>query len=98
MLLPLQQPGSRAGLKAISLTMLGSVVVTLSACTDAIAPKAVTPRAEPSVAFQRGESEKKLIADQYIVVFKQDVDDAPDKAKTLSAKHGAKLEFTYSKG
>ena len=97
MLLPMQHPSSRAGLRTISLTMLGSVVVTLSACTDAIAPKAVTSRAEPSVAFQSGGSEKKLIADQYIVVFNQDVDDASDKAKTLSAKHGAKLEFTYGK-
>jgi len=62
------------------------------ACQDANAPDAgLTP---PTVSTFAG-SPRSPIADQYIVVFENDVDDVEGRAKGLVAAHGGKLNSTY---
>lgn len=69
-------------------------------CRDAVAPASLTgpgsrlssigaaPDSAPGVA--------RAIPGDYIVVFKQDVQDAPGLARRLVADHGGALHFTYS--
>jgi len=72
------------------LALFGSLTVSLAACGDAVAPRAITaPPAAP--AFSRANAP---IADEYIVVFNDDVSDVPGKARSLLKSANA-LRHTY---
>jgi subtilisin family serine protease len=62
-------------------------------CSDA--PSAPVSLARPSAAVAGGEGQPERIAGQYIVVFRDDVRDAPGLARQLVAAHGGTLRFTY---
>ncbi|HVF41274.1 MAG TPA: S8 family serine peptidase [Gemmatimonadaceae bacterium] len=62
------------------------------ACSDATSPTASAVRNDGPL-FARSEAAR--IPEQYIVVFNQDVDDVPGRARGLAAAHGAAVNFTY---
>jgi subtilisin family serine protease len=65
----------------------------LAACSDVPSAPDLSPSASSAVAQQaRGGAP---IPDQYIVVFKNDVGDAPGLARQLAASHGGRLHHTY---
>jgi serine protease len=88
---------SRKGRKAVAsmrwLAVLGSLTVVLSACSDAVAP--ATPGTVEALqpVFDRGGSK---IADEYIVVLKDDVVDVTGKANGLLKNGQGQLNRTYS--
>ena len=84
-------------LRKVRLAALGCLAISFSACRDAVAPLSSEPSPRVPLALQRDANNGKLIPDQYIVVFREDVDDVPAKAKNLASRHGARLEFTYGK-
>ena len=67
-----------------------AATATLAACQDPAAPRQAPP-ASPGLAKAEGEA----IAGQYIVVFKDGVDDVDAKVKDKAAKHAAKVARTY---
>lgn len=64
---------------------LGCVVISLAACADATAPASSEASQRVHVALKRQSNTGKLIPEQYIVVFKNDIDD-PRRASTGSIK------------
>ena len=87
--------GRQAAARAIWLSVLASATVFASACSDAVAPE-LTTRAEPlQPVFARSSS--KPIADEYIVVFKDDVADVSGKANGLLNNGNGVLHRTYGK-
>ena len=88
---------SRKGRKAVAsmrwLAVLGSLTVVLSACSDAVAPVRQSGVESLQPAFNRGGNK---IADEYIVVFNDDVADVPGKANGLLKNGQGELRRTYS--
>jgi aqualysin 1 len=79
--------------------LLGATVLLFSACADRDSP--VEPAAPGSTTVSpdlstSAASASRPIPDHYIVVFKQDVPDAPGLARRLVAGHGGALRFTYT--
>jgi subtilisin family serine protease len=77
--------------------MLGSLTLTASACQDIPAPTSAsveTQRAVPDASAQKSSAR---IPDQYIVVFRDDVQDVSGRANALVKAQGADLGFTYGK-
>jgi aqualysin 1 len=70
-----------------------AVAVGLAACSDVPTTSDLAPAQAPaaSKAAQAGQK----IPDQYVVVFKDDVRDAPGLAKQLAAAHGGTVLYTY---
>ena len=71
--------------------------VTLAMGLAACADEPVAPDLAPSRAgqAQARKPAKEVIPDRYIVVFKDDVADAPGLARQLSAAHGGTVHYTY---
>src|SRR5688572_3326018 len=65
-------------------------VAALAACSDDITT--VPTAADAEAASSRGGA---AVADQYIVVFKNGVSDAPGLARQLTEAHGGTLRHTY---
>src|SRR3712207_567396 len=76
-------------------TTLGAVAaLALAACSpESPAPLAPSALSEPPLAAAANENEP--IPDQYIVVFREDVQDAPGLANRLARQHGASMRYTY---
>ena len=72
-------------LRKVRLAALGCLAISFSACRDAVAPLVSEPSPRVPLALQRDANNGKLIPDQYIVVFREDVDDVPAKAKISRA-------------
>jgi subtilisin family serine protease len=67
----------------------------LAACSDAPTTADLAPApASPLEARQAGRAGK-VIPDRYVVVFRDDVRDAPGLARQLAAAHGGTVHFTY---
>ena len=77
------------------LAVFGSLTVSLGACADSLAPRAAETAPEAAVAFSQGSNAP--IADEYIVVFKDDVSDVPGKARSLLRGNNAALRHTYDR-
>ena len=73
--------GRHAVASVVWLAALGSATVGLSACSDAVAPASLSKIESMQPVFDRGGN--KPIADEYIVVFKDDVVDVSGKANGL---------------
>ena len=65
----------------------------LGACSDAPTTPDLAP-AGPSEARQAGRAGQ-VIPDRYVVVFKDDVRDAPGLARQMAAAHGGTVHHTY---
>jgi subtilisin family serine protease len=65
----------------------------LGACSDAPTTPDLAPGA-PSEARQEGRAGQ-VIPDRYVVVFNDDVRDAPGLARQLAAAHGGTVHYTY---
>jgi len=74
------------------LFVLGSATVSLSACSDAVAPASPNQIESLQPVFDRGGNK---IADEYIVVFKNDVVDVAGKANGLLKNGQGLLHRTY---
>jgi hypothetical protein len=76
--------------------LFGAIVFTVAFAACADVPSAPEPEAtgQPAVQQQADDGEK-AIADRYIVVFKDDVRDAPGLARRLAAGHGGTVHHTY---
>jgi subtilisin family serine protease len=70
-----------------------TIAVGLAACADVPTTPDLAPAQAPaaSKAAQAGQK----IPDQYVVVFNDDVRDAPGLARQLSAAHGGTVLYTY---
>lgn len=86
------------GRSLLTCCLLGATALPFSACSDQESP--VEPAAAGSTAvspdLSAAASASGPIPDHYIVVFKQDVADAPGLARRLVAGHGGALRFTYT--
>ncbi|MGH7535574.1 MAG: protease inhibitor I9 family protein, partial [Gemmatimonadales bacterium] len=71
---------------------LAAVALLAAACGDFSAPPS-TPVEEPSFA-QGGRGQP--VPDQYVVVFRREVSDAPGLARQLVSQHRGTLRFTYT--
>jgi subtilisin family serine protease len=72
-----------------------AMTLGLAACSDMpSAPDLKTAPSQPSMAQQGGRSGQ-VIPDQYVVVFNDDVRDAPGLARQLAAAHGGTVQHTY---
>jgi subtilisin family serine protease len=86
------------------LTALALVTLALAACTDPVsgpratapADTAAAPAAVPQASVVAADATAQPIADEYIVVFKDDVDDVDALARSLAAAHGGTPRFTYT--
>ena len=78
--------------------LASSSVFVLSGCRDMTAPSgpAATSSAPMFVGSANGSG--RLIPDQYIVVFRENVTDVHDRARSLAQQHGADLHRTFSAG
>ena len=85
--------GRQTVASAVWLLALASATVALSACSDAVAPASVSNIESMQPVFDRGGS--KPIADEYIVVFKDDVVDVAGKANGLLKNGQGLLHRTY---
>jgi subtilisin family serine protease len=80
-------PHPRAGLLGTTLLAIG-----LASCTDA----PVAPTSTPDQGVEaRASGAGRPIPNQYIVLFKDDVRDAPGTARQLAGAHGGAIHFTY---
>lgn len=68
-----------------------AVLATLAACRDATQPEQDASPARVEASRAANEA-----AGKYIVVFNDDVSDAPGLARALAQAHGATLRFTYT--
>ena len=87
--------GRQAVARVTWFAALGSVTVGLSACSDAFAPASSSKVESAQPVFARAGG--KPIADEYIVVFKDDVVDVAGKANGLLKKGQGQLRRTYGK-
>jgi subtilisin family serine protease len=85
--------GRQTVASAVWLLALASATVALSACSDAVAPASSSSIESMQPVFDRGGS--KPIADEYIVVFKDDVVDIAGKANGLLKNGQGLLHRTY---
>ena len=81
-------------LRLRSQALVLSALAAAAACADPAAPEA-TPQPSERPAFATGAPEGAPIPDQYIVVFRDDVADAPGLANRLAAGQGAAVRYTY---
>jgi hypothetical protein len=82
------------GTSLLTFFLLGTAVVVFIGCRDAVAPMEPASSMEhPAVAPSLASA---AIPNQYIVVFKQEVPDAPGLARRLVAEHGGALRFSYT--
>ena len=86
--------GRQAVASLVWLSALGSATLALSACSDAVAPASSRIESMQPV-FDRGGN--KPIADEYIVVFNDDVVDVSGKANGLLKNGQGLLRRTYGK-
>src|SRR5215203_2759777 len=71
-----------------------TLLLGLGACVDQ--PIAPDPRtAQTAQARVTADRAASVIPDRYIVVFRDDVSDAPGLARQLAQSHGGKLHYTY---
>jgi subtilisin family serine protease len=86
------------GISLLTCCLMGATALLFSACADQESP--VEPAAAGSTAMSpdlsASASVNGPIPDHYIVVFKQDVPDAPGLARRLVADNGGALRFTYT--
>jgi subtilisin family serine protease len=78
----------------IALTAVSSLAFALTACQDPNGPdksELTTARVMPTAP----SAAKNAIADEYIVVFKDNVDDVDGRAKGLANAHGGNVKATY---
>ena len=73
-------------------TFAAAAALFAAACADPAAPPSAGVPASPSLSKGAGAG---VIAGQYIVVFKDAVDDVDAKTKEKTLKHGAKVARTY---
>ncbi len=85
--------GRQTVARAVWLLALASATVALSACSDAVAPASSSRIESAQPVFDRGGN--KPIADEYIVVFKDDVFDVAGKANGLLKNGQGLLHRTY---
>jgi subtilisin family serine protease len=85
--------GRQTVASAVWLLALASATVALSACSDAVAPASSSKIESAQPVFDRGGN--KPIADEYIVVFKDDVFDVAGKANGLLKNGQGLLHRTY---
>jgi subtilisin family serine protease len=72
-----------------------AIALGLAACSDIpSAPDLATAPSQASTAQEAGRKGQ-VIPDQYVVVFNDDVRDAPGLARQLAAAHGGTLRYTY---
>ena len=76
------------------LVVLGAMTIGLSACSDSTAPATSSAIQTMQPVFERGGN--KPIADEYIVVFKSDVQDVGGTAANLLKSGNGSLHRTYS--
>jgi subtilisin family serine protease len=88
-----------SGLSLLTCGVLSATALLASACTDhesLVEPDAgVSPAVSPNLSAS-ASSLRSPIPDHYIVIFNQDVPDAPGLARRLVASHGGSLRFTYT--
>ena len=75
--------------------LLALLLVTAVAACDTESPTVVATPDEGTAAFSRGAADR-VIPGRYIVVFRDDVSDAPGLARSLTAAHGGTLHYTYA--
>src|SRR5512141_968862 len=76
------------------LVVLGAMTIGLSACSDSTAPATSSAIQTMQPVFERGGN--KPITDEYIVVFKRDVQDVAGTAANLLKSGNGSLHRTYS--
>jgi subtilisin family serine protease len=76
------------------LAALAAPALALAACTDE-APTAPASTPPPQAAQMARGAHGKTIPDRWIVVFDEDVADAPGLARRLTAAHGGTLHHSY---
>jgi len=64
----------------------------LAACSDVPSAPVAAPQTSPAAGPARA---RQPVADQYIIVFKNDAGDVPGLARALAAAHGGAVRFTY---
>ena len=70
-----------------------ALVAGLAACSDT--PSAPDPAPAAAPAKQQGGRAAQVIPDRYVVVFNEEVPDAPGLTKQLVATHGGTVHYTY---
>ena len=70
-------------------------LLAAAACADPAAPPAVTDAGQPAQSRAAAADEARPIPGQYIVVFDDDVSDAPGLARRLGAGNGATVRHVY---
>ena len=93
--MPRSIPADRRARRFAWATMLGSLALTLSACTDVAAPDTSVIEAA-SAAPLSSQSSATAIPDEYIVIFNQNVGDVEARANALEKANGANRRFTYT--
>lgn len=81
-------------MKHLSRPLLVASAVLVAACSDK-APTAPDHVESPALNASQNENQAQPIADQYIVVFKSGVSDAPGNSRRLAALEGVALEHSY---
>jgi subtilisin family serine protease len=87
------------GISLLTCCLLGATALLFSACADQESPVEPTTTGSTTISPDLSVSAASVngpIPDHYIVVFKQDVPDAPGLARRLVADHGGALRFTYT--
>jgi serine protease len=93
--MPHSIPVGRLTRRSAWLTAAGSVALTLVACHEAAAPTSSAVDAQSVAMSPDPQPAATAIADQYIVVFNNDVADVDARALALEKAHGATRKFTY---
>ena len=89
--MPHSIPRSRRARCSAQIAIVGALGLAMSACKDVAVPVAGVPDAEPA----QSQFVSSGIPDQYIVVFNENVSDAPGRANALAKAHGAKVGHAY---
>ena len=73
------------------------LAVLAAACSDPAAPRLDSADVPERPVFSQAPAsdEAQAIPDQYIVVFRDDVADAPGLSRRLAATHGGQVRYTY---
>jgi len=77
-----------------TLTAISTLAFTMAACQDATSPDP-NPATRLPTSSVTSSLAKNTIADEYIVVFNDGVDDVDGRAKGLANAHGANVNATY---
>jgi subtilisin family serine protease len=94
MLSQIRVPRATAGLSWIAIA--AALTLTISACSDATSPPDVATLATAQPSLSRSDNSRRVITDEYIVVFNNDVSDVSGRAKGLATAAGAKTKFIYT--